>query len=164
MALLWRLAADLPHEQLPEELREILRGGWLIGPAESMLLKRLYGPGWRPDWRPEAVASYEYEANDVWVTDVELPHDRDRFLPGMVARARTFVHYAMSSARGVEYGGCLTAVISVGVDDDYLTHGTTVKFVTRRAGYPDYYADIERYRLEAIAVVEPHFFDDTRNE
>ncbi|WP_433183571.1 hypothetical protein [Actinoallomurus sp. CA-150999] len=136
------------------ELYDLLREGWIIGPVESMLLRGLYSSGWRSDWKVNSVSGYEFEVNDVGITDVGLPSDRDRFLEALVARARSFACHAIKDAQNLNYGNLLTAVISIGIDDDYLTHGATVKFFTRTAGCPQFFDDIERFQLEAMAIIE----------
>ncbi|MBE3205749.1 MULTISPECIES: hypothetical protein [Parafrankia] len=155
MKTIWRESRVLRQDELPMELQDILRSGWLVGPAGSLLLKDLFGPGWRSDWPPETVAHHEREVNDVWIPPDGLPQERSLFLSGAVSRARSFALLAMESAQKFDPGDRLVAVISQGIDDDYRTHGATVKFFTRRGEYPRFYDDLEGYRIEAMAVVEP---------
>ncbi|WP_242889823.1 hypothetical protein [Actinomadura litoris] len=139
---------------LPEDLQVILRAGWLVGPAGALLLKNLYGPGWNSVWPASEVAQREREINDVYIPSYDLPVDRAEFLSRMVQRAWSFMHHAFAAACKFESSGTLTAVISVGIGEDFRLHGTTVQFFTRRGNYPDYYSDLERFREEAMAVVE----------
>jgi hypothetical protein len=153
MAALWDKTRVYPIDELPEELRDLLREGWVIGPANALLLKGLYGEGWVHHRRQDEVAHHECEVNDVWIPPDGLPSERDSFLTGMVSRARTFAEQAMLSARHYVTWESLTVVISVGVDVDYLEHGATVKLFTRRGRYPTQFEELERFQLEAMAVV-----------
>jgi hypothetical protein len=154
MAPIWAKVGPIQSSALPVELQDILQNGWLIGPAGSLLLRGLYGTGWKVDWHPDEVASHEYEVNDVSIPAKELPEAREEFLPGLVGRARAFAYQAMRNAESIEDSRLLVAVISIGIDEDYLLHGATVKFCTRRGGPLHNFDDLERYRLEAIALVE----------
>ncbi|MFF2328287.1 MULTISPECIES: hypothetical protein [unclassified Streptomyces] len=145
---------DLPGEDLPGELRSLVDEGWEVGPAGSLLLRGMHGSGWRSDWTREEVSRHELDVNDVWIPPTGLDESRDVFLPGLVARAREFLSCAMKSAHGLESADLLVGIISIGVDDDFLDHGATVKLSTRRGGFPDYYDDLERFQFEGMAVVE----------
>ena len=152
-------APRVPPESLPEELQDILAAGWLEGPGGSLLLGALYGAGWRDDWAHVDVALHEYEVNDVWVPSRGLPDERELFLVAMTGRAKSFAIAALSLARRLDEGKAILAVISVGVDDDYLTSGTTVKFFTRRGNYPHFYDVLDRFELEALAVLDIYDVD-----
>jgi hypothetical protein len=160
MSLLWTEAESFLGRDLPAELRELLDEGWVVGPATALLLKGQFGAGWRSDWKPANVARHEYEVNDVGVPSDGISPERDQFLPALVARARDFAVRALGAAGGMPAADLLTAVISVGIDDDYSTHGGTVRFFTRRGGSPRFYEDLERFRLEAMAVVDVHDLED----
>ncbi|WP_406862854.1 hypothetical protein ABZO31_21475 [Streptomyces sp. HUAS MG47] len=154
MRSLWREPLDVGYGDLPVELRDLVDQGWKTGPAGALLLGGMHGDGWRDDWSPGEVARHEIDVNDVWVPPTGLDEDRDVFLPGMVARARGFLACAVEAASGFEAADRLVGVISVGIDDDYLEHGTTVKLLTRRGGFPDYFEDLERFVFEGMAVVD----------
>lgn len=146
-----------PTGHLPSALVDVLDGGWVIGPAGSLLLKVLFGSGggWRADWKPEDVAQEEYEVNDVHVPSDGVPTQREVFQAAMASRALAFVAEAMRKASTFEAGHILTAGISISDDNEYLLGGTTVKFFTRRGNYPKHLeGDLERYQLEAIAVLD----------
>ncbi len=146
---------NIPQAAFPIELRDLLDEGWRNGPARSLLLKGLYGKGWRTDWEYDHVGAREYEVNDVWVPSAGLSKNRADFLSGMTARAFSFAFAALRLAQGLDGGDTLVAVISMSVDSDYLSSGTTIKFFTRRGIYPDYFEDLERFELDAVAVIEP---------
>lgn len=118
---------DIPDETLPQEPRV---GVALVG-----------------------VADYEYHTNDVKISESGLPSDKERFLSAVAIRALCFIEEAFRSAARFEVSNGLTAVVSIGVGDNYLSHGTTVKFFTQRAGRPAWYEDLERFKIEAIAVL-----------
>lgn len=146
------LATDYQH--LPSELRALLDEGWCVGPAGSLLLKGLYGEHSGSDWLSEDVAKHEYEVNDVWIPTSDLQEERGHFLEGAASRAFGFVILALQSARPLKASSSLVAVISIGFDEDYLTSGTTVKLFTHRGSYPRYFDNLERFQLEAMAIVE----------
>ncbi|MCX5009197.1 hypothetical protein OHB05_42540 [Streptomyces sp. NBC_00638] len=157
MLPLWQAVAEREDpEILPDDLRDLAESGWRIGPAGSLLLVGCYGDGsgWRNDWQTEKIAQHELEVNDVSIPCDDLPKERDQFLRAAVARSRSFVVAAIEAAHGLKSAESLVAIVSVGVDDDYLTHGATVKFATRRGGFPEAYADLERFQYEAMAVIE----------
>ncbi|WP_143121553.1 hypothetical protein [Saccharopolyspora antimicrobica] len=141
---------------LPEELRDLVERGWRIGPNGALLFAACYddGAGWRSDWRAEEIAQHELEVNDIGIPCGDFPKERAPFLNGAVARSYAFSRAALGAARGLPASELLVAIISVGVDDDYLMHGATVKFATRRDGFPTAYDDLERFQYEAMAVIE----------
>ncbi|WP_329138326.1 hypothetical protein OG552_30375 [Streptomyces sp. NBC_01476] len=157
MLPLWRPISEMGDpEILPGELQDLVESGWRTGPAGSLLLVGCYGDGagWRSDWRAEEIAQHELEVNDVSISCDDLPKGRDLFLRAAVARARAFAGAALKVAWGLQASELLVAIVSVGVDDDYLTHGATVKFATRRGGFPESYANLERFNYEAMAVID----------
>lgn len=154
MALLIDDAPRVELLGLPEELQDILASGWVEGPGGSLLLGALYGAGWRDDWGRADVSFHEYEVNDVGVPSAGLSGQRDVFLRAMAGRALSFASRALRLAGGYDAGDFLIAVVSVSVDVDYFTGGTAVKFFTCRGDYPRYYDALERYTLEAIAVID----------
>jgi hypothetical protein len=48
----------------------------------------------------------------------------------------------------------LTAAIFAGIEEDCKLHGSTVKFFTKRGDYPSYYHDLERYKMDEMAVLD----------
>jgi hypothetical protein len=140
--------------QLPDELRAIIEAGWVVGPDGSLLLAGLWGDSWSRDRRPVQVASYEYEVNDVFVPSADLTGDPDRYLSRVAARGIRFAVRAMRAAVGLAAADSLVAVVGTGVGEDFLTHGTTVKFFTRRGSYPRWFEDLEGFTTEAIAVLD----------
>ncbi|MCT9010520.1 hypothetical protein [Streptomyces rhizosphaerihabitans] len=157
MLPLWRPASEVGDpEILPAELQDLVESGWQTGPAGSLLLVGCYGDGagWRSDWQAEEIAQRELEVNDVSIFCDDLPKARDLFLRAAVARSRAFAGAALKAAWGLQAAEFLVAIVSVGVDDDYLTHGATVKFATRRGGFPESYEDLERFQYEAMAVID----------
>jgi hypothetical protein len=155
MIPLWRRAPSVQDDTLPEWDRYLLGEGWVTGPVGALLIKAKFKPGWGSDWPAEEVAQHEYEINDIHISQDGVPADRDTFLAAMTARARHFAYRAIEGAQGMTGAGALVAVISVGLSEDYLMHGTTVKFFTQRGQYPAYFSDLERFKLEAMAVIEP---------
>lgn len=154
MEPLWRDSQLLELASLPEDTREILASGWRFGPARALLLAGLYGAGWRTDWAEGNVSQHELEVNDLFISAEGLPEDRTHFLGGLVSRAKTTAYAALEAACGLDFAELLTAVISIGVDDDFLSHGATVKLFTRRGEYPRSFEDLEKFQLEAMAVIE----------
>jgi hypothetical protein len=157
MLPLWQLAIEMENSDvLPDELQDLVEGGWRIGPVGSLLLAGCYGDGrgWRRDWPAEEVAEHELEVNDVGIPSDDFPKARDLFLRGAVARSCLFAGAALRAASNLKASELLVAVVSVGVDDEYLMHGATVKFATRRGGFPDIYANLELFQSEAMAIID----------
>lgn len=149
----WELS-HLASVELPTELLDILDQGWVTGPGGSLLLRGMCGSKWRHNVPPPLdISEYEIEINDVWIPSIGLPSNRDSFLLELTARARMFAVGAIESARGLRSADLLVAVISVGVDDDYLTHGGTVKLFTQRGEVRRRFEDLERFTLEGMAVL-----------
>ncbi|QHY97872.1 hypothetical protein SSPS47_22435 [Streptomyces sp. S4.7] len=143
---------------IPEDLRDLIDGGWRTGPAGALLLNGCYGDGsgWRGDWQSGDVARHELDVNDVGIPCHDLPEEREAYLRGAVARSRAFAVAALRAANGLPAADTLMAIVSVGVDDDFLTHGATVKFATQRGQFPETYAELDRFRFEAMAVLDAH--------
>lgn len=165
MLPLWKVTGVGDPEILPEELLDLIDGGWRTGPAGSLLLDGCYGDGsgWRGDWQAGDIAQHELDVNDVGIPCHDLPQEREPFLRGAVARSRAFADAALRAAHGLPAADSLVAIVSVGVDDDFLTHGATVKFATERGGFPETFAELDRFRFEAMAVLDAHG-DGARNE
>jgi hypothetical protein len=156
MLPLWQATNEIENsEVLPDELQDLVEGGWRIGPAGSLLLTGCYGGGcgWRSDWPTEEIAEYELEVNDVGIPSDDFPKARDLFLRGAVARSRLFAGAALRASHNLKVSELLVAIVSVGVDDEYLMHGATVKFATRRGGFPNVYANLEQFQSEAMAII-----------
>ncbi|MFF1509295.1 hypothetical protein [Streptomyces sp. NPDC058326] len=143
-------------DDLPGELRDLVESGWKVGPADSLVIAGCYGDGagWRDDWQAENVPQCEFEVNDVSIPCDDFPEERDSFLRSAVARSRAFARAMLGAAAGLQHCELLVAIVSVGVDDDYFTHGATVKFATRRTGFPGVYGDLDRFQYEAMASIE----------
>ncbi|WP_189210793.1 hypothetical protein [Actinokineospora fastidiosa] len=139
---------------VPASLVYLVEGGWTTGPADALLLREMYGSGWRDDWSPQNVASHELEVNDVWIPPDGLDGPEELLLTQMAARARRFAVEVLRSAEGMLAAELLVAVISVEVESGIPEDGATVKFCTRRGGFPGYYDDLERYGLYGMAIVE----------
>ncbi|MFF2954938.1 hypothetical protein ACFVVU_26770 [Kitasatospora sp. NPDC057965] len=156
MASLWQSDAEAADPGLPEDLQALVTSGWRTGPAGALVLAGCYedGGGWRQDWEAGIVPQHELEVNDVYIPCDDFPEDREIFLRCSVARSRKFADAALRAAHPLINSGLLVAVISVGISEDYLMHGATVKFATRRSGFPEYYGDLERFCDEAMALVE----------
>lgn len=165
MLPLWKATGTGDPAILPEELRDLIDGGWRTGPAGTLLLNGCYGDGsgWRKDWQAGDVAQHELAVNDVGIPCGDLPEEREPFLRGAAARSRAFAEAALRAAHGLPAAESLVAIVSVGVDDDFLTHGATVKFATERGGFPETYAELDRFVFEAMAVLDAHG-DDTHGE
>ncbi|MEI8413110.1 MULTISPECIES: hypothetical protein [unclassified Kribbella] len=159
MLPLWRADAEVGGpKDLPDDLQDLVESGWRTGPAGALVLTGCYGEGagWRDDWQAETISQHELEVNDVAIPCDDLSKERDLFLRGAVARSRAFVGAAFRAARALPASEFLVAVVSVGVDEGYLTHGATVKFATRRGGFPAFYEDLERFQDEAMAMIDAH--------
>ncbi|MFI6096593.1 hypothetical protein ACIA8G_13615 [Lentzea sp. NPDC051213] len=145
--------ADCATTEMPEELAGILRDGWYTADCGALLLVRAGGHA--RSWPCEAaeIAQREYEVNDIRIPDLDLDEDRETFLLALACRASGFAGTALQMAAGSQGSADLVAVVSVGIDDDYLSNGATVKFFTMRGNYPDWFDDLERFKSEAMMLL-----------
>ncbi|WP_322749066.1 MULTISPECIES: hypothetical protein [unclassified Frankia] len=141
-------------QELPSELCEICDEGWSVSPCGSYVLAALYDPSLESIAESEGLPYLELEVNDVKIPDLDLLNDLSSYLPRVASRGLSFAVTALGKARKSGLADSLVAVVSTGVGDDYLTHGTTVKFYTRRDNYPDWFDDLERFAIEAMALIE----------
>ncbi len=151
------LSLDLPQSVLmgglPRDLRGLIEAGWYESDCGAVLLA---GVGRHAKSWPCAdgdVAGREYEINDVRIPHRDFDVARDVFLPSVYARTRSFAESALRGAGGFPNSDTMTALIRVGVDDDYLMQGAGVRFFTLRGGYPDWINDLDGFNLEALMVI-----------
>jgi hypothetical protein len=152
-ALLRELGQEV-EVPLTGELDVILRTGWYTADCGALLLREtgLHAKSWPCDERE--VADREYEVNDIRIPDHDIDRERDRFLLTMTSRALRFAKAAMRGAEGMPESDKLRALLSTGIDDDYLSHGTTVRFFTTRGGHPDWLDDLENFTIETMMVLD----------
>ncbi|MEU8267843.1 hypothetical protein AB0B89_11800 [Sphaerisporangium sp. NPDC049002] len=145
---------ELLSQDISSELEEVIEGGWVVGPHGVLSLAALHDP--ELDMQVDHLEPFEveYHRNEVWIPGDDLPVDREGYLTAICVRALTFSLAALAAARNLPGFDTLTAVISTGVDADWSTHGTTVKFFTRRGGYPNWFDDLESFEIEAVALLE----------
>ncbi|MFW5419804.1 hypothetical protein J0910_24605 [Nocardiopsis sp. CNT-189] len=144
-------------EGLPGPLQEIAEAAWGRG-ASGVLSPGGPPPAWteaEAGAGPEELMRTELEVNDFKIDDEDLVPDPDSYLRRTVSRGLLFASACLRRAADLPEAGRLRAVVITGVDDDFLTHGTTVKFFLHRGGLPSRYQDVERYILEGIAVLGP---------
>ncbi|MFY1598888.1 hypothetical protein [Micromonospora sp. WMMD737] len=145
-----------PSRDLPPELDEVARAGWVLGPGGAILLKSLSGPGWRNDIDASEVGLYEYEVNDVYVSLFDIADNRETYLSRAAVRGISFAARMLKDAAALPEADRLLAVVGISVDEgdeDFLLQGATVRFFSRRGDYPTWFEDLERYQKEAIAVI-----------
>ncbi|MFG3419143.1 hypothetical protein [Micromonospora sp. NPDC048063] len=155
-AVLERGAVD-PGRNLSPELDEVARAGWVLGPCGAILLKSLWGPGWRTSIDASEVGSYEYEVNDVYVSLSDLAANKGTYLNRAAVRGISFAARMLRDATALPEADSLLAVVSISVDEgdeDFLLQGATVRFFSRRGEYPTWFEDLERYQKEAVAIVD----------
>jgi hypothetical protein len=144
------------HRDLPPDLNEVARAGWVVGPRGTILLKSLWGTGWRASIHPSEVGSYEYEVNEVYASLSDLAAERSAYLYTSAVRGISFAVRMLSDAAVFPEAEGLMAVVSISVDEEdetFLLQGATVRFFSRRGDYPTWFEDPERYQNEAIAVL-----------
>jgi hypothetical protein len=149
-----KAGAEYATAEMPEELADILRDGWYTADCGALLLVRAGGHARSWPCEAAAIARREYEVNDIRVPDLDLDEERGKFLRALARRAGGFARAALQLAVGSQASEDLAAVISVGIDDDYLSHGATVKFFTMRGDYPDWFDDLERFKGEAMMLLQ----------
>ncbi|QKW13398.1 hypothetical protein [Verrucosispora sp. NA02020] len=154
--VLVRGPVELNHDLSPD-LDEVARAGWALGPCGAILLKSLWGPGWRTNIDASEVGSYEYEVNDVYASLSDLAVNKAAYLNGAAIRGISFATRMLRDASDFPEADSLLAVVGISVDEedeDFLLQGASVRFFSRRGDYPTWFEDLERYRKEAIAVVD----------
>jgi hypothetical protein len=100
------------------------------------------------------------ETIDYRSPDGEYPPQVRGFLRGMAQRGLTFAAraFALADRQQLPGGSELTAIVNTGAVTDVLVHGTFVRFTTAR-GVPSrsfdlaWFDDLERFKLEAMAVL-----------
>jgi hypothetical protein len=145
----------LPSD-LPSDLNEVAKAGWVVGPQRTILLKSLWGTGWRTSIQPSEVGSYEYEVNDVYASLSDLATERSTYLHRSAVRGISFAVRMLGGAAAIPEAELLVAVVSISIDEEdetFLMQGATVRFFSRRGDYPMWFEDLERYQNEAIAVL-----------
>jgi hypothetical protein len=145
------------YRDLPPDLDEVARAGWVVGPHGAILLKSLWGSGWRTSIQPSEVGSYEYEVNDVYASLSDLSTDMETYVYRAAMRGISFAVRMLRDAAAVPGAGSLVAAVGVPVDEQdevFLLQGATVRFFSRRGDYPTWFEELERYQNEAIAVVD----------
>jgi hypothetical protein len=146
--------ADLRDADFPEELQAIVATGWMLGPAETLLLAALFGEGWSGQVDPSAPGLFEYEVNDVHIPTADLAADLDAYMERAARRGVSFALRGLGDAAAFPAAADLVATVATGVAEDFLLHGTTVKFFTRRGDFPNWFDDdLEKFEMEAIAVL-----------
>ena len=140
--------------ELPCELQDYVEAGWMADSSGALLLSALARGASSTPVGPAHVAEREYEVNDVYVPNADLVEHPETYLLAITLRGLSFAARMLERAQGSPNAKSLVAAVSTGVDDDFLTHGTTVKFFTRRGDYPQWFNDLERFGIEAMAVLD----------
>jgi hypothetical protein len=147
------VCSDLSRRALPEELESILASGWIKGVGGALLLSAVGRHLAAREVPYDRLGGFEYEVNDLHIPDRDLSSDVGEFLPRLSSRALTFAISGLEMSRTLEGSDKLIAVVGVGVGEDFITHGATVKFFTKRGDYPRWFEDLERFEDEAMAVL-----------
>lgn len=129
----------------------------MLGPCGAILLKSLWGRGWRTSIDASEVGAYEYEVNDVYGSLADLAADQATYLNRAAVRGFSFATRMLEYAAALPDADRLTATVGISVDEkdeDFFLQGVTIRFFSRRGDYPTWFEDLERYRSEAIAVVD----------
>lgn len=108
--VLIRGPAKLSHE-LPPDLDQIARAGWVLGPCGAILLKALWGSGWRTSIDASEVGPYEYEVNDVYGSLVDLTADQAMYLNRAAARGVSFAMRMLTDATPLPGADSLIATV-----------------------------------------------------
>ncbi|MGW4644550.1 hypothetical protein ACWEN6_38970 [Sphaerisporangium sp. NPDC004334] len=152
------LLAQAPEETwarpLPEDLQETVDAGWAYRSGGPLLLAALCASAVDTPPPGEQYFATEYHVHDIWVPGDDLDPSRNVYLPAIASRALVFAWAALNEARHLPEFRTLAAVVGIGVADDFLLHGTTVRFFTRRGEYPSWFDDLESYELEAMALLD----------
>lgn len=153
-ALLATADQETGPRELPDELRELLAGGWQVCASGILILTAPDDPIVTSTWEVEEVGITEYDVNDIRVPDEDCLDDPDSYLRRMVLRGLAFARAGLHRATDVVGAETLHAALSTGIDEDFLTHGTTVRFFTQRGIHPHWFDNLERYEVEALALLD----------
>ncbi|WP_146165706.1 hypothetical protein [Murinocardiopsis flavida] len=105
------------------------------------------------NYSSEDLMDIELNVNDFKVEDEGIKKTREDYLVEMLSRALTFSARVLEHSRALDKSDLIQALIAVGVDDDYRIHGTTVKFFLYRDGFPSDFKDLEKFSIEAVALI-----------
>ncbi|GIF06914.1 hypothetical protein [Actinoplanes siamensis] len=145
------------RRDLPPDLDEVARAGWVLGPRGAILLRSLWGPGWRTNLQSSEIGSYEYEVNDVYASLSDLVTEKNTYLFRSAVRGISFATRMLMDAAILPGAERLISVVGVSIDDEdesFFLQGATIRFFSRRGDYPRSFEDLERYQKEAIAVLD----------
>lgn len=143
-----------PCKDLPGDLQNIVDRGWSIGPGGILSPgAATFWPKISPGLTGQEIMKRELDLNDFGVCGEDLLHDPDSYLGAMATRGFRFAGECLKQASGLAEAADVRASVIVGVGEDFLMHGTTVRFFLRRGELPNRYWDLERFELEAIAVI-----------
>lgn len=141
---------------LPDDAKAVLEAGWTVGPEGSLLLCALWN-GARKSLPPSYVGRYEYEINDVYISLADLTGDMNRYLARAALRGILFATELLARASDLPAADALVAIVGIFVDtqdEDFMLQGARVRFFTRRGDYPEWFEDLERFELQAIALLD----------
>lgn len=141
---------------LPDDARAVLEAGWTVGPSGSLLLRSLWH-GRRASIAGSDVGQYEYEINDVYISLTDLGDDMSSYLAHAVSRGIFLATTMLRKAKRIPGSDDLVAAVAVFVDmndEAFLLQGARVRFFTRRGDYPTWFEDLERFELQAMAVID----------
>lgn len=140
---------------VPPDVDYIEEGGWTIGPGGTLLLAALW-TGQERDIPVAEITRFEYEINDVHVSLKNL-RGEGAFLPRAAARAVHFALHMLEKARGLPGSATLHANVAISVDTGdelFPLQGGVVRFFTQRGDPLGWLDDLERFKLEAIALLD----------
>lgn len=135
----------------------IIAAGWTVGPQGTLLVAAAVGRDRRTDIDPSEVGEYEYHVNDIDLQMADLRAEPEMYLVNAAARGIEFSTEMLRAANGLPGCDMLCGIVSVFVDvEDELfdIQGVTVRFTTRRGGYPDWLGDLDRFEHHAVAVLD----------
>ena len=150
-------SSEVPVIPLPRRESSIIGAGWAVGPQGALLVAAAIGRGARTDIEPSEVGEYEYHVNDIDLQTADLRVEPETYLVNAATRGIIFAAEMLRAANGLPACKMLCGIVSVFVDvqdDLFSLQGVTVRFTTRRGGYPDWLGDLDRFEHHAVAVLD----------
>jgi hypothetical protein len=155
-ALLSDEAFTNDRPSLPPDTRDIVDAGWTVGPNGALLLASRWRQG-MPAIPAAGLGCGEYDVNDVYISLDDLGRENPDFVFRAAARGLYFTEMMLEKGLVLPGSETLLAMVAVFVDVDdeaFALQGARVRFFTRRGDFPEWFDDLEAFKLEAIAMLD----------
>lgn len=143
-----------------EDIADVVDRGWHIGPHGAFLLAAHVEHGRSGGDEAAQLGLVEYDVNDVHVSlaDLAAPANVADYLAIASDRGLALAVQMLRKAAALPGSDRLFAAVSMWVDkadDDFDMQGVVVRFFSERGAFPDWFTDLDKFELQAIAIVGP---------